>query len=259
MTFTPEDFDAHFDKWKDWPTTPWNRLLYSTCHHNLQRYLGEPPLKVLDVGGGNGEDAFFLVQLGHGVTLQDFSSEMLADARQRAAELGVLERINFCQADAAELPSLFQTETFDSILCHNMIKFVDDGYALLDDLYALLKPGGLLSITAVNPHSEAYRQAIFLNDLPGALAAIGQKQHLHPWFGKSEQRHAPETLIAYLERLGCTLLGHLGLRCIVDYLTDNESKFDPAYFTKLEALEYALTDQYPYYLLARMFQIIAQK
>ncbi|MFC1996703.1 methyltransferase domain-containing protein [Chloroflexota bacterium] len=259
MTFTPEDFDIHLDKWKDWPTTPWNRLLYSTCHRNLLRYLGKPPLKILDAGGGNGEDTFFLVQQGHSVTLQDFSAEMLADARQRAAERGSVEQITFCQADVAELPTLFQAETFDAILCHNMIKFVMDGYALLDDLYGLLKPGGLLSITAVNPHSEAFRQAIFLDDLAEALVSIGQEQHLHPWFNKPEKRHTPEALIAYLERQGCTLLGHFGLRNIVDYLTDNESKFNRDYFERLEALEHAMTDQYPYYLLARMFQIIVQK
>jgi S-adenosylmethionine-dependent methyltransferase len=126
-------------------------------------------------------------------------------------------------------------------------------------MHILLKPGGLLSITAVNPHSEVYRQAIFQNDLSGALAAVGQDQHLHPWFGKSEKRHAPEDLIEYLQDLGFNLLGHYGLRGIVDYLTDNESKFDPTYFTKLEKLEHTLTDQYPYYLLARMFQIIVQK
>ena len=161
MAFTPEDFDAHFDQWKDWPTTPWNRLLYSTSHRNLQRHLGEPPLKILDAGGGNGEDTFFLVHLGHTVTLQDFSAEMLGDARQRAAEAGLLDQITFCQSDVAELPNLFSAWEFDAILCHNMIKFVEDGYALLDDLYTLLKPSGLLSITAVNPHSETYRQATF--------------------------------------------------------------------------------------------------
>jgi S-adenosylmethionine-dependent methyltransferase len=184
---------------------------------------------------------------------------MLADARQRAAQEGVSGRISFCQADVAELPGLFSANTFDAILCHNMIKFVDDAYALLDGLYALLKPGGLLSVTAVNPHSEAYRQATFLNDLSGALDAIGQREHLHPWFGKSEQRHTPEDLIAYLEGLGCSLLGHYGLRNIVDYLTDNDSKFDPDYFAQLQALEHAMTDRYPYYLLARMFQIILKK
>jgi S-adenosylmethionine-dependent methyltransferase len=259
MTFTPEDFDAHFDKWKDWPSTPWNRLLYSTCHHNLQRYLGAPPLQILDVGGGNGEDTFFLVQLGHTVTLVDFSSEMLADAQQQATELGVSDQVTLIQTDVTELTNLFAKAHFDAILCHNMIKFVDDGYQLLDDLSTYLKPDGLLSITAVNPHSEVYRQAIFQNDLGGALAVIGQDQHLHPWFGKFEKRHAPEDIIAYLQALDFTLMGHYGLRNIVDYLTDNQSKFDPGYFSKLEELEHALTDRYPYYLLARMFQIIMQK
>jgi len=259
MSFTPKDFDDNFDKWKNWPSTPWNRLLYSTCHLNLQRHLGAPPLQILDVGGGNGEDTFFLVQLGHTVTLVDFSSEMLADAQNQATELGVVDQVTLIRADVNELPNLFAEAQFDAILCHNMIKFVDDGYQLLDDLAVLLKLGGLLSIMAVNPHSEAYRQAIFQNDLDGALAAIGQDQHLHPWFGKFEKRHAPEELIAYLQALEFTLMGHYGLRNIVDYLTDNESKFDPAYFSELEKLEHTLTDRYPYYLLARMFQIIMQK
>ncbi len=259
MTFTPEDFDAHFDQWKEWPATPWNRLLYSTCHRNLQRHLGTAPLNILDVGGGNGEDTFFLIELGHIVTLLDFSAEMLADARQRAADLGILDRVVFLQADVAELPDLFSPGQFDAILCHNMIKFVNDGYALLDDLFTLLKSSGVLSLTAVNPHSEAYREALFQNNLGGARAAIGQDRHLHPWFGKFEKRHTPEDLIAYLDGLGFTLLGHYGLRCIVDYLTNNQSKFDPAFFPELEKLEHAMTDCYPYYLLARMFQIIVQK
>ena len=46
---------------------------------------------------------------------------------------------------------------------------------------------------------------------------------------------------------------------MVDYLTDNEAKFNPEYFAELEKLEYAMTYQYPYYLLARMFQIVLQK
>jgi S-adenosylmethionine-dependent methyltransferase len=259
MTFTPEDFDAHFDKWKEWPTTPWNRLLYSTSHRNLQKHLGSAPLNILDAGGGNGEDTCFLTNLGHTITLVDFSEAMLADARQRASKLGVRDQVTFVHADVTELSSLFQSSEFDAILCHNMIKFVADGLGLLDDLYALLKPGGLLSVTAVNPHSETYRQAIFLDDLRGAQESIGQDDHLHPWFGKSEKRHAPEILIEYLLGLGFTLLGHYGLRNLVDYLTNNEAKYKPEYFNQLKQLEHALTDRYPYYLLARMFQIILQK
>jgi S-adenosylmethionine-dependent methyltransferase len=174
-------------------------------------------------------------------------------------EKGLLELISFHQADVTDLPNLFDDSQFDVILCHNMIKFVTDAYALLKDMHTLLKPGGWLSITAVNPHSEVYRQAIFLNDLTKARNAIGQEGAQHPWFDKPERRHDPEDLINYLDTLGCTLLGHYGLRCIVDYLTDNEAKYDPKFFTELEKLEHDLTDRYPYYYLARMFHIIVRK
>jgi S-adenosylmethionine-dependent methyltransferase len=140
-----------------------------------------------------------------------------------------------------------------------MIKFVDDGKKLLQDIYDLTKPGGLLSITAVNPYSEVYSQAIFQGNLAAAQAAIGEDRHYHPWFGKSETRHSAENLIEFLETLGYKLLGRFGLRCIIDYLPDNEAKFEPSYFAEIEKLENALTDRYPYNLLARMFQIIVQK
>jgi hypothetical protein len=39
----------------------------------------------------------------------------------------------------------------------------------------------------------------------------------------------------------------------------NKPKFDPEYYSEKEKLEDCLTDRYPYYLLARFFQVIVQK
>ena len=41
--------------------------------------------------------------------------------------------------------------------------------------------------------------------------------------------------------------------------TDNERKADPILYKKLERLELALSGRYPYNLLGRYFQIVAQK
>ena len=49
------------------------------------------------------------------------------------------------------------------------------------------------------------------------------------------------------------------MRCVCDYIPGNEIKSDPAFFAYLERLEYAMSDKYPYYLLARFFQVIARK
>ena len=184
---------------------------------------------------------------------------MLADAQKRAHKLGLYPQITFHQIDVAELSTIFAGDRFDVVLCHNMIKSVDDGQKLLKDITSLLKPSGLVSVTAVNPYSEVYTQAFFQRNLAAAKAAIGNDRHFHPWFEKYETRHTAESLIEFLEGLGHKLLGHYGLRCIIDYLPENETKFEPTHFAEIEKLEHALTGLYPYNLLARMFQIIVQK
>ena len=66
-------------------------------------------------------------------------------------------------------------------------------------------------------------------------------------------------MIQPLQKAGCMVMGNYGVRCICDYIANNDLKTDPVSFAQLEQLEYALSDRYPYYLLARYFQIIARK
>jgi len=53
--------------------------------------------------------------------------------------------------------------------------------------------------------------------------------------------------------------GNYGVRCMVDYWGDNERKTEPNTLAQLEELEFVLSAEYPYKLLARFFQVIAQK
>ena len=57
-----------------------------------------------------------------------------------------------------------------------------------------------------------------------------------------------------MEQAGCSVMGRYGVRCVNDYILDNNLKYDPGFFARLERLELALTDRYPYYLLGRFFQ-----
>ena len=88
--------------------------------------------------------------------------------------------------------------------------------------------------------------------------AVGQKLFLHPSVNREVRRFAAAEIIEQFPRLGCQLLGHYGILNICSYLP-NEPKFDPQYFAELERLEHRLTNVYPYYLLARMFQVVAQR
>jgi len=44
-----------------------------------------------------------------------------------------------------------------------------------------------------------------------------------------------------------------------DYWGDNARKSDPATFEQIERLDFALTDLYPYKLLARYFQVVGRR
>ncbi|MFI8521662.1 hypothetical protein ACIGEZ_28180 [Streptomyces sp. NPDC085481] len=71
---TSAQFDTAVAAWQDWQEAPWGRLRYAVAEANLARHLdglGARPLRVLDLGGGDGGDALRLAVRGHHVTIVD--------------------------------------------------------------------------------------------------------------------------------------------------------------------------------------------
>lgn len=254
-----EAFDANLPGWKEWQTAPWGRLYYSVAHSNLRRHLPAGPLKILDVAGGNGLDAVQLAGQGHEVTLVDISSKMLAEAVRNAEESGVATSMTFTRGDVAALPDLFSEPAFDMVLCHNLIQYVDDLDATIRAICHPLRASGIVSLMSVNRHSDLYRTAIREMDLAAAYAQLDTETTVARLFGLTVHRYAAEDMIGPLEAAGCAVVGQYGVRCVSDYILDNDRKTEPIFYEQLERLEHALTDRYPYNLLARFFQLIARK
>lgn len=259
MSTTAQPFDTHMSGWKEMQNSPWGKLRYGIANANINRHLSDRALKILDAGGGNGLDGIALAVQGHSITLVDFSKEMLADARRVAQEHNVSDRMTFHHADLATLPVLFPKPVFDVVLCHNVIQYVEDIEALLKMVCQPLKQDGLFSLISVNSASDTYRKALFEHDFEAALANIDATS-MHAFvFDAPLIRRKTEDVIETLQSIGCTLLGRYGIRSVCDYIPDNKPKFDPTFFAQLEQLEHALSDRYPFYLLARYFHLIARK
>ncbi|MDT7726287.1 MAG: hypothetical protein QOI21_2863 [Actinomycetota bacterium] len=243
--------------WREWQESPWGRLRYSLALANLLRHIDDAPLRVLDVGGGNGGDAVELARLGHHVTIVDSSAEMLAGAVERATEAEVV--LETVEADAFELPPAVAAGEFDVVLCHNLVQYLDDVTGLFQVLLAASKAGGVLSIIAMNHHSEPMIQAVRELDLDAALAALDTDQATAMLFDKPITLHTAGGLTLKLAELGCVVTGHYGIRAVCDYIVDNDIKRDPEFFAKLETFEHAVTDRAPYKHTARNFQLTALK
>jgi S-adenosylmethionine-dependent methyltransferase len=259
MTTTSAAFDNHFEQWIKEQEMPWNVLRCKLTQANLARHLGTGPLRILDAGGGNGLDSFPLAQQGHFVEIIDYSEQMLADAVRRAEQAHLQDRVAVCQAGVQEVGDLFPDSHFDVVLCHNVLQYVEDVPALLKGLSRPLKAGGLLSLISINRYSQPYHAACLRGDLAEAFSQLDAHHMKTQIFDTVMTNYSVEEVSDMLDSSGYHIEQDYGLRCLCDYWGDNERKFDPAVFAQLEQLEYALTNRYPYKLLARYYQVIGRK
>ena len=103
-----------------------------------------PDDHVLDVCTGTGAVAERIV-LTHRcrVTGLDQSTAMLAAARGRLADAGVLQRVTLVQGEAERLP--FPDAAFDALSVTYLLRYVDDPPAVLRELARVVRPGGTLA------------------------------------------------------------------------------------------------------------------
>ncbi len=259
MSHTSLTFSSHLTAFKENQNTPWGKLRYGVGMANIQKHFQAHNAQVLDVGSGTGLDAIPFAKQGHEVTLLDYSGEMIEEAKRSAEEEGASERITFHKGDIRSIPTLFPNTRFDLILCHNVLQYVDDINTAINMMSEALKPNGLLSIIAINRYSEPYRLALHQLDLDGALATLDAEMLRTAVFNTDVHAITVDDMREPLHTAGCAIEGDYGIRCVCDYIQNNEIKSDPTFFAKLEKLEYELSGRAPYKNTARFFQVVARK
>ncbi|MFF8644068.1 class I SAM-dependent methyltransferase [Streptomyces sp. NPDC015345] len=261
MSEATEKFDTAMAKWQEWQDAPWGRLRYAIAEANLLRHLSGdgPPLRILDLAGGDGGDAVRLAARGHRVTVVDHAPAMLAAASERAVAAGLAELITCVHADVTALPPDLAEGEFDVVLCHNLLQYVDDVPGTLAAALAPLRRGGLFSVMAINRHSAALTAAVREMDPAAALAALDTDRARTQTFDMALRLHTAEEITPVLRTLGCEDVRHYGIRGFCDYITDDARKYDPAFYARLAQLEFATTDRPPYMHTARLFQLTARK
>lgn len=97
----------------------------------------KPSDKVLELGCGTGGTAIRLAPHVSSWTATDFSAEMIRIARDKPAGANVTFRL-------ADAQNAYDGGPFDAICAFNVLHLVDDQPATLAQIFANLKPGGLL-------------------------------------------------------------------------------------------------------------------
>ena len=123
------------------------RVRSSTVIGLLNAKIGET---ILDVGCGNARDIKQIVGSGATVVGVDLSHEMINEAMREFTEA---ESVNV-QLEIGDVTMLrFPAESFDKILCSEVIEHVPDLERAISEMYRVLKPGGYLVVSSPNRHS----------------------------------------------------------------------------------------------------------
>lgn len=167
-----------------------------------------PGNKVLDLAGGTGDlTAKFSQLVGKNgqVVLADINSSMLNVGRDKLRDKGLVQNIEYVQANAQYLP--FEDNTFDIVTIAFGLRNVTDKDMALRSIYRVLKPGGrLLVLEFSKPEHELLNKAYdfySFNILPKMGELVAKDGESYQYLAESIRMHPDqETLKTMMDNAG---------------------------------------------------------
>jgi S-adenosylmethionine-dependent methyltransferase len=257
-----ERFQNDADKYAAYLETAEGRLRLDLSFANLQESLphkqAKRSLRALDLGCGTGANGLRLARAGFQVTLLDSSSAMLDIAKRAAEEAGVAERVALKEGDVDQVANFFDAGSFDVILCHNILEFVDDpGAVLRGAAHSLRNSSAILSVLVRNQAGEVLKAAMLAGDLTEAEHNLGAQWGNEALYGGRVKLFTPHTTRAMLKAASLAVIAERGVRVISDYLSPRISL--SAEYKRIFELERKLGSRPDFAAVARYTQWLARR
>ena len=232
------------------------RVRTFVLHSQLLRHLPDPPATVLDVGGGAGHQSLPLARLGFEVTVLDPSPAMLGKAEQRlgAEPDDVRRRVRLIEARGEDAVAATGGQRFAAVLCHGVLMYLDRPDPAVSALCACARPGGIVSIMALNARTMAVRPALDRR-WADALAAF-DTGHEVGVLGAETRGDTVEELSGLLRANAVVPEAWYGVWLFTDWLDLPVEGTDVAAVAAVE-LEASLRD--PYRRLSRVFHLVGRR
>jgi ubiquinone/menaquinone biosynthesis C-methylase UbiE len=199
----------------------------------LERAAVEPGMDVLDVACGTGNATIPAAQAGARVTGLDFSADLLAIARERAADAMV--EVDWVEGDAQELP--FEDAGFDRVISTFGHMFAPDHERTAAEMRRVCRPGGTIAVACWIPEGSIGRMNSTVGELvpppAGGTPPIlwGTEEHTRELLGDgSFERHEIEWRDESVESYARFMLESFGpLVNARELLAERASELDEAF------------------------------
>lgn len=208
---------------------PWGQIYYDILFEQLQDVKGK---HVLDFGSG------------FGLVVNHLAKENQVLAVEPNQEMVDLRAQDYpYQQFVGSLDQLAGLEdaSFEVILCHNVLEYVEDRKLVLKEFTRLLKPGGLLSIVKHNEVGRVLQTVVFENDPKKALDLLaGQDLETHS-MGLAQDYDLDRAV----EDLALEVQDYQGIR-VFYALQDNRFKGQEGWRESMLKMELAVCQESPY-------------
>jgi SAM-dependent methyltransferase len=183
---------------------------------------------------------------------------MLDLATSAAREAGVTQRITLTHDDASQLATLFPAASFDLILCHNVLEFVEDPCAVLrSTARALRDSSGMISVLVRNRPGEVLKAALVNGDLTAAEHNLTAEWGDESLYKGRVRLFTAIGLQAMLVESSFAVIAEHGVRVISDYLPPQVSRTDD--YQRIFELERKLGMQPEFAAIARYTHFLARR
>lgn len=184
-------------------------------------------LSVLDVGGGIGQISLRLAELGHRVVLADPSEEMLRKAQGVISREG-LDNVEVVHSSAQTLAQ-HVTESFDLVMCHAVLEWVDSPGEVIEAVSTFVKPTGALSLMFYNQNATVLK-TILRGDFEtfSSAEAAREAEEVSPTDAgtfSGARALTTETVTQLIQKHGLKVSHRSGIRIFHDHIAElNEDR-----------------------------------
>ncbi len=200
----------------------WDRLLKRIVWQQMGDISGK---RILDFGSGEGITADHFAANNEVIAVEP-SQDMLLNA-------GKDNKYEQIVGDVSSL-SKMPDESFDMIICHNVLEYIDDKILVIAELSRLLKIGGILSLVKHNRAGRVMQMAVLLDNFDKANDLLDGKDGSSSQFGAI--RYYDDYDISKWD-VNLKLIDRFGIRTFWDLQQNQEKHNNEEWQQKMVQLE----------------------
>ncbi|WP_050008338.1 class I SAM-dependent methyltransferase [Butyrivibrio sp. WCE2006] len=204
---------------------PWGRMIYDLIFRQLD-VSNDKRLKILDFGAG------FCLTSNHYAKYHDVTA---VEPNEEMYSLRVKDNDYLLITQGIEYLQTIPENTYDYVICHNVLEYVENVDEVLKELIRVLKLGGRLSIVKHNELGKVFAYAV-LNDNPkAALDILMDNKEEGSIFGNRNLYNNNQLVNALSGTM--ELMDVYGIRSLFGLSSNNDIKFSDEWYKSMLELE----------------------